>query len=52
MQYVHVKLKPRTATAKEALNKNKKNILTSKMDLNWREKLAKHYVWNIAMYGA
>ena len=31
--------------AKEALNK-KKTLLTSKMDFNLREKLAKRYVWS------
>ena len=37
------KIKSRTATAKEALNKEK-TLLNSKMELNLREKLAKHYV--------
>jgi hypothetical protein len=30
---------------------NKKTILTSKLDLNLRKKLAKCYVWSIALYG-
>jgi len=44
------KIKSRTAMAKEALNmrrrkkKKKKKIFNSKMNLNLREKLAKHYV--------
>ena len=37
------KIKSRTATAKEALN-NKKTLFTSKMDLNLKENLAKHFV--------
>jgi hypothetical protein len=37
------KIKSRTVMAKEALNK-KKTLLTSKMDFNLREKLAKRYV--------
>jgi hypothetical protein len=36
------KIKSRTVMAKEALNK--KTLLTSKMDFNLREKLAKLYV--------
>jgi hypothetical protein len=36
---------------KAAFNK-KKNIFTSKMDLNLRRKLVKCYIWGIALYGA
>ena len=31
---------------------NKKNLLTSKSDLNLRKKLLKCYVWSMALYGA
>jgi len=34
--------------AKAAFNKNKKNLFTSKLDLNLRKRL----VWSIALYGA
>ena len=37
--------------AKAAFNK-KKNLLTSKLDLNLRKKLVKCYVWSMALYGA
>jgi hypothetical protein len=37
--------------AKVAFNK-KKNIFTSKLDLNLRKKLVKCYIWSIALYGA
>ena len=37
--------------AKAAFN-NKKNLFTSKLDLNLRKKLAKCYVWSMALYGA
>ena len=37
--------------AKAAFNK-KKNLFTSKLDLNLRKKLVKFYVWSIALYGA
>jgi hypothetical protein len=37
--------------AKAALNK-KKNLFTSKLDLNLRNKLVKCYIWSIAFYGA
>ena len=36
---------------KAAFNK-KKNLFTSKLDLNLRKKLVKCYVWSIALYGA
>jgi len=38
--------------AKAAFNKKKKNLFTSKLDLNLRKKLMKCYVWSMAMYGA
>ena len=44
-------IKSRIAMAKAAFNK-KKNLLTSKLDLNLRKKLLKYYVWNMALYGA
>ena len=37
--------------AKAAFNK-KKNLSTSKLDLNLRKKLVKCYVWGMALYGA
>ena len=37
--------------AKAAFNK-KKNLFTSKVDLNLRKKLVKCYVWIMALYGA
>ena len=37
--------------AKAAFNK-KKNLFTSKLDLNLRKKLVKCYVWSMAVYGA
>ena len=37
--------------AKAAFNK-KKNLFTSKLDLNLRKKLAKCYVWSMVLYGA
>jgi hypothetical protein len=36
---------------KAAFNK-KKNLFTSKLDLNLRKKLVKCYIWSIALYGA
>ena len=44
-------IKSRIAMAKAAFNK-KKNLLTSKLDLNLRKKLVKCYVWSMALYGA
>ena len=40
-------IKSRIAMAKAALNK-KKNLFTSKLDLNLRIKLVKCYVWSMA----
>ena len=37
--------------AKAAFNK-KKNLFTSKSDLNLRKKLVKCYVWSMVLYGA
>ena len=37
--------------AKAAFN-NKKNLFTSKLDLNMRKKLVKWYGWSMALYGA
>ena len=36
---------------KTSFNK-KKNLFTSKLDLNLRRKLVKCYVWSVALYGA
>jgi len=30
----------------------KKNLFTSKLDLNLRKKLVKCYIWSMALYGA
>jgi hypothetical protein len=37
--------------AKAAFNK-KGALFTSTMDLEWRKKLVKCYIWSIALYGA
>jgi hypothetical protein len=37
--------------AKAVFNK-KKNLFTSKLDLNLRKRLARCYVWTIALFGA
>ena len=44
-------IKPRIAMAKAAFNK-KKNLFTSKLDLNLRKQLVKCYVCIMALYGA
>ena len=44
-------IKSRIAVAKAAFNK-KKNLFTSKLDLNLRKKLVKCYVWSMVLYGA
>jgi hypothetical protein len=44
-------IKSRIAMAKAAFNE-KKNLFTSKLDLNLRKKLVKCYIWSIALYGA
>jgi hypothetical protein len=44
-------IKCRIAMAKAAFNK-KRTLFTSALDLELRKKLAKCYVWNIALYGA
>ena len=43
-------IKSRIAMAKTSYNK--KNLFTSKLDLNLRKKLVKCYVWSMALYGA
>ena len=46
-------IKSRIAMAKAAVNKKKKkNLFTSKLDLNLGKKLVKCYVWSMALYGA
>jgi hypothetical protein len=45
------KVKSRMAMAKAAFNK-KKNLFTSTLDLNLKNKLVKCYIWSIALYGA
>jgi hypothetical protein len=44
-------IKCRIAMAKAAFNK-KRNLFTSKLDLELRKKVVKCYVWSIALYGA
>jgi hypothetical protein len=44
-------IKSRIAMAKTAFNK-KKNLFTSKLNLNLRKKLVKCYIWSIVLYGA
>jgi hypothetical protein len=44
-------IKSRIAMAKAAFNK-KKNLFTSKLELNLRKKLVKCYIWSIALCGA
>jgi len=44
-------IKSRIAMGKAAFNK-KKNLFTSKLDLNLRKKLVKCCVWSMALYGA
>ena len=44
-------IKSRIAMAKPAFNK-KKNLFTSKLDLDLRKKLVKCYIWSMALYGA
>ena len=39
------------AMANAVFNK-KKNLFTNKLDLNWRKRLVRCYVWSIALYGA
>ena len=46
-------IKSRIAMAKAAFKKKKKkNLFTSKLDLNLRKKLVKCYDWGMALYGA
>jgi hypothetical protein len=44
-------IKSRIAMAKAAFNK-KKNLFTSKLDLNLGKKLVKCYIWSVALCGA
>jgi hypothetical protein len=37
--------------AKATFNKMR-SVLTSKMNLEFRKKLVKYYIWSIALYGA
>jgi len=43
-------IKCRIATSKAAFNK-KRTLFTSTMDLEFRKKLVKCYIWSIALYG-
>ena len=44
-------IKSKIAMAKTTFSK-KKNLFTSKLDLNLRKKLIKCYIWSMAFYGA
>jgi hypothetical protein len=44
-------IKSRIAIAKAAFNK-KRALFTSTLDLELKKKLAKCYIWSIALYGA
>jgi hypothetical protein len=44
-------IKSRITSVKATFNK-KKDLCTCKLDLKLRKKLAKCYIWNIALYGA
>jgi len=44
-------IKSRIVMTKAAFN-NKKNLFSSKLELNLRKKLVKCYVWSMALYGA
>jgi hypothetical protein len=44
-------IKSKIAMAKAAFNK-KKTLFTSTMDLNFRKKLVKYYIWSTVLYGA
>ena len=44
-------IKSRIVMEKAEFNK-KKNLFTSKLDLNLRKKLVKCYVWSMVLYGA
>jgi hypothetical protein len=44
-------IKSRIAMAKAAFNK-KRDIFTSKIDLELRKELVKCYIWSVALYGA
>ena len=45
-------IKSRFAMAKAAFNKKKKNLFTSKLDINLRKKLVKCYTWKVLKRGA
>ena len=44
-------IRARTAIAKEAFN-GKKRLLRDKINKNLKKRLAKCYVWSVALYGA
>jgi hypothetical protein len=44
-------IKSRISMAKAAFNK-KRDLFTSTLDVKLKKKLAKCYIWNIALYGA
>jgi hypothetical protein len=51
MQDVQVNLNPELSWLKQHSTR-RKNLFTSKLDLNLRKKLVKCYIWSIALYGA
>jgi hypothetical protein len=44
-------IKSRIAIAKAAFNK-KRAVFTSTLDVKFRKKLVKCYIWSVALYGA
>jgi hypothetical protein len=50
MQYVYVKLNPRSPWQQQHLNRRR--LFTSKLGLNLRKKLFKCYIWSTALCGA
>ena len=51
IDYCTRKIKMRIAIVKEAFNR-KISLLTSKLNIELKEKLVRFYVWSIALYGS
>jgi hypothetical protein len=49
MQGVHAKLNPTVSWQKQ--HSTRRRLFNSKLDLNFRKKLIKCYMWSIALYG-
>ena len=45
-------IKMRIAMAKEAFNRKKKSLLTSKLNIELKKKLVRCYIWSFALYGS